>query len=116
MNNFANGKFFDGYSTFIPKKSFNKLVNLNLLNSEAFLSNLVKDTKSLKESGNYIAKSMRFYNKNYEDLMKEGLLTKFDNVTFKSIKSGDNKGFKYIDKFIETYGPNGIEEIGRAHV
>ena len=110
MNNYAEGKFLTNYTSFWPKKSHNKIVNLNLLNSDAFLSNLVKDTRCLKDANNYIAKSMKFYNKNYEDLMKEGLLTKFDNVTYKSIKSGDNKGFKYIDKFIETYGTKGIED------
>ena len=31
MNNFAEGKFISNYTSFWPKKSFNKIVNLNLL-------------------------------------------------------------------------------------
>ena len=85
LNNFANGKFYDGYNTFIPKKSFNKLVNLNLLTSKALFPNLLKNKNDNIEMKNYIEKSLKFYNRNYVDLMKEGSLTKFDNVTFKAI-------------------------------
>ena len=85
MNNFANGKFFDGFNTFIPKKSFNKLVNLNLLNSKTLFPSLMKNKNDKVEINNYIEKSLRFYNRNYIDLMKEGSLTKFDNVTYKAI-------------------------------
>ena len=85
MNNFANGKFYDGFNTFVPKKSFNKIVNLNLLNSKALFPYLLKNKSNNIEMKNYIEKSLRFYNKNYVDLMKEGSLTKFDNVTYKAI-------------------------------
>ena len=103
MNNFAEGKFITGYTSFWPKKSFNKIVNLNLLNSDAFLANLTSDQKSFKESNNYVAKSMKFYHKNYEDLLKEGLLNKFDNVTYKTIKPNINIDLKNMDKFLENY-------------
>ena len=46
---------------------------------------------------------MKFYKKNYEDLFKEGLLTKFDNVTFKSIKPEIKMDLKNMDKFLENY-------------
>jgi len=103
MNNFAEGKFISSYTSFWPKKSFNKIVNLNLLNSDAFLANLTTDQKAFRESNNYVAKTMKFYHKNYEDLLKEGLLAKFDNVTYKTIKPGIKTDMKNMDKFLEKY-------------
>ena len=103
MNNFAEGKFLSNYTSFWPKKSFNKIVNLNLLRSDAVLSYLLNKQGDIKNSNNYVAKSMKFYKKNYEDLLKEGLLTKFDNVTFKSIKPEIKMDLKNMDKFLENY-------------
>ena len=103
MNNFAEGKFLSNYTSFWPKKSFNKIINLNLLNSDMFISNFVNDKKKIKNSGNYIAKSIRFYNKNYKDLMKEGLLTKFDNITYKTIRPNNKSDSKELEKFLKSY-------------
>jgi len=103
MNNFAEGKFLSNYTSFWPKKSFNKIINLNLLNSDMFISNFVNDKKKIKNSGNYIAKSIRFYNKNYKDLIKEGLLTKFDNITYKTIRPNNKIDSKDLEKFLKNY-------------
>ena len=103
MNNFANGKFLSNYTSFWPKKSFNKIINLNILNSDTFISNLVSDKKKLKSDANYIAKSIRFYNKNYKDLMKEGLLTRFDNITLKTIRPNSKIDPKDLEKFLKNY-------------
>ena len=97
MNNYSNGKYIDGYSACAPKKSFNKVVNLNLLNSKSMFSDLLKKKKNM----NYIEKSLRFYNKNYKDLMKDGQLTKFDNVTFKAIPNNFYFDPKYTDATTE---------------
>ncbi len=40
----------------------------------------------LDEDNRYIIKSIKFYKRNYKDLLKE-TTTKFDNITFKTIKS-----------------------------
>ena len=98
MNNFAEGKFISNYTSFWPKKSFNKIVNLNLLNSKSFLSHMINDN----ESAHYLKKSLKFYRKNYKELIKEGLLNKFDNVTFKSIKPKISKELN-VDKFLEKF-------------
>ena len=98
MNNFAEGKFISNYTSFWPKKSFNKIVNLNLLNSKSFLSHMINDN----ESAHYLKKSLKFYRKNYKELIKEGLLNKFDNVTFKSIKPKVSKELN-IEKFLEKF-------------
>lgn len=107
MNNYAEGKFLSSYTSFWPKKSYNKIINLNLLNSDTFLSHLINDKKENKPPSNYVVKSMKFYHKNYEELLKEGLLTKFDNVTYKSIKPRIKAELKIMDKFIEKYGNEG---------
>jgi hypothetical protein len=47
----------------------------------------------------------KFYNKNFDDLIKETMLTKFDSVTYKSIprhKRQDND----LDKFMINYEIN----------
>ena len=98
MNNFAEGKFISNYTSFWPKKSFNKIVNLNLLNSKSFLSHMINDN----ESAHYLKKSLKFYRKNYKELIKEGLLNKFDNVTFKSIKPKLSKELN-VEKFLEKF-------------
>ena len=101
MNNFAEGKFISNYTSFWPKKSFNKIVNLNLLNSKTFMSHMINDS----ESEHYLKKSLKFYRKNYKELIREGLLNKFDNVTFKSIKPKISKELN-IEKFLEKYFEN----------
>ena len=103
MNNYSEGKFLSNYTSFWPKKSFNKIINLNLLNSDAFISNFVNDKNKIKSSGNYIARSIRFYNKNFNDLMKEGMLNKFDNITLKTIKPNHKIEPKDLEKFLKNY-------------
>ena len=96
MNNYAEGKFISNYTSFWPKKSFNKMVNLNLLNSKTFLENIL--TKEGNE--HYLKKTLNFYQKNYKVLLKEGLLNTFDNVTYKTVKPKFNPEIN-IHKFIE---------------
>ena len=72
-----------------------------------FLSYLVNNQSDIKNSNNYIAKSMKFYHKNYEDLLKEGMLSKFDNVTLKTIKPEIKTEYKNLDQFLEKFLSNG---------
>lgn len=102
MNNYSEGKFRTNYTSFWPKKSFNKIVNLNLMNSEQFVENALGNKKEIESNNNYIAKSMKFYNKNYEDLMKESLLSRFDNVTFKTIKKENVIDQRDVEKFLKN--------------
>lgn len=67
MNNFSEGKFVQTQTCFWPKKSYNKIINLNLLNSKKFLDNVglnSTDNPKLKEINDYIQKSMKFYSNN----------------------------------------------------
>jgi len=87
MNSFMDGKTRGNYNTCLPKKSFNKVVNLNLMNYQE-LKKYMAMNKNLIFGGddNYIIKSIKFYNRNYRDLLKE-TTSNFDNITFKTIKS-----------------------------
>jgi hypothetical protein len=66
MNNFSEGKFSIS-QTFWPKKSYNKIINLNLLNSTKFKENVGLnvdyDKNKSNEINDYIQRSMRFYSK-----------------------------------------------------
>lgn len=104
MNNFANAEFAKTTDSFWPKKSHNKIINLNLLNSEKFIENLVNKKNEKPEQNSltqYVDKSLKFYNKNFEDLLKESMLTKFDGVTYKSIKRKSK--LNNLDNFIMNY-------------
>jgi len=68
MNHFSEGQFSQSQSSFFPKKSFNKIVNMNLLNSKEFVNNFVKDQDEgeddqQKEINDFIKRSMKFYSK-----------------------------------------------------
>ena len=87
MNSFMTGKTRGNYSTCLPKKSFNKVVNLNLMNYQE-LKKYMEMNQGLILGGddNYIIKSIKFYNRNYRELLKE-TTSNFDNITYKTIKS-----------------------------
>ncbi len=96
MNNFADGKFFDGFNSFYPKKSFNKLINLSLLNSDKVIEELNKNPNGkIDKSFN---KTINFYKVNFEKYINENSLKKFDNVTYKTLEKRKNlrkRNFKY---------------------
>lgn len=105
MNNFSEGQFAKTTDSFWPHKSHNKIINLNLLNSEKFLENLMNKNELKKNNKKsltqYVDKSLKFYNKNFEDLLKESMLTKFDGVTFKSFQRKSK--LNNLDNFIMNY-------------
>ena len=82
MNNWKESKFASTQSSFKTKKSFNNIVNMNIMSSK-----VVNADNSQVGFNKYITKSMRFYNKSYEELLKENLSNRFDSVTLKSIKN-----------------------------
>lgn len=89
MNMFSEGKFPKTQTSFWPKKSFNKVINLNILTSKKFKESLgiyEKDIAKRDELLNEIKTSMKFYDKNYDELIKESQMKKFDNVTYKTFQ------------------------------
>lgn len=67
MNSYANSKFLDTRSSFDMKKSHNKIIELNLLNSRTFLINqgidIDKEQPDADEATKFIHKSLKFYSK-----------------------------------------------------
>ena len=109
MNNYIDSKFFDGYNTFFPKKSFNKIINMSLLNSDRnqIKENNIDNNSQFKNLAKYFNKTSDFYKSNYDNLIDESIFKKFDNVTYKSIerknslniKDLEGKSFSEIDDF-----------------
>jgi hypothetical protein len=87
LNCYADGKFRGNYNTFLTKKSFNKIINLNLLNSNNLIDYLLVNRKEAFKNNDEIMRSLKFYKKNFKDFLKEGSISKFDNITYKTIKS-----------------------------
>lgn len=91
MNNFSEGKYLDFYTSFFPKRSFNKNINLALLNSDKIETGLIENKPEFNKLGTFLARTMRFYRKDIDELMKENEDPKFDYVTYKSMERRKNK-------------------------
>ena len=64
---FSEGKFPKTQTSFWPKKTFNKIINLNILTSKKFKENLgiyEKEENKKEELLHEIKNSMKFYSKN----------------------------------------------------
>ena len=87
MNNFSSSEKTSDFSTFGKQKSYNKLINLNLLRNERrnnFLG-LEKIAKTL--SNKYSIKNqMEFYLKNLDDDKLQFTGKTFDSITLKSVE------------------------------
>ena len=90
LNNYKNRDYTSFTSSFWPKISFNKVINLNLLKSKKFLDNIIFEENKNEIKNKIFGKALKFYNKNYEEILKEEGLPKFDNVTFKSYDKKKN--------------------------
>ena len=105
LNNYKNRGFAKIRSSFAPKKSFNKIINLNLLKSNKFLNDVIGNKKVFYRQFKGLGTSLRFYNKNYEDILRNIFLERFDNVTYKTIKKEHSKNITELaNKFKEEYG------------
>jgi len=89
MNNFKDSKFSQTTSSFFPKPSYNKAINMNLLANKTFGETLKiydGNNANVEKINRYIKKSLNIYNRNIDDVTKNNLKNRFDNVTFKTIK------------------------------
>ena len=96
LNNYRNRDFTSFKSSFWPKISFNKVINLNLLKSKKFLDNIIFEENKKEIKNNLIGKALKFYNKNYEEIFKEDALPKFDNITYKSFSNKKTQKIKEL--------------------
>jgi hypothetical protein len=65
MNNHSDAKFSTVSSSFWPKKTYNRVVEMNLLNSARFKEGIGFNRKNsdLEEANDYVENSMKFYSK-----------------------------------------------------
>ena len=81
LNKYSEGKFIMPPNSFLPKRSYNNIINLCLLQN--------KDKKMgdfMEESKERLMTQMNFRHKKFEALIKEGALDKFDKITLKTIE------------------------------
>ena len=91
-------------TSFWPKRSYNTIINLNLLNSDKF----IKDTDEANNAKREIIKNS-LKKKNYDQLIKEGALNKFDNITYKTNKYENKYNEKEIEKFLVNFDNINLE-------
>ena len=81
LNNFFEGKYFPASSTFFPKKSFNKIINVGFANSKSFKE--IDTDEDIHSKKLQITQNLKLNNVDYEELLNEGALI---NLTFLAIK------------------------------
>ena len=83
LNNYAKGKYIPASNSFFPKKSYNQIINLKMVDSKLFKQkNLDEDIQNKK---NQVLKKLGLKGVNFEELKTEGALDKFDNFCYKTI-------------------------------
>ena len=88
MNNYAKSCYLGQYSSFFPKRSFNKNINLALLNSDNIDLNLKDNNNDFYILANYVNKISRVHKKNIVAVLKNNNYYKFDNITLKHVEHG----------------------------
>ena len=80
LNKYSDGKFIEAPNTFIPKKSYNNIINLCLLqNKDKNIEDLTEESKER------LLTQFNLRQKKFEALIKEGALEKFDKITLKTV-------------------------------
>ena len=84
MNGYSNVGFKTYTSSFYPKKSFNKLINYNLLNSDKFVDSNLDGILEKINNNKHIKKLIKYYIRDTEDNL-ENNNEKFDAITLRTI-------------------------------
>ena len=90
QNKYCEGKISLASSSFLPKKSFNRIININYINSKNFKDKLNDDY--IEEKKEYLKQNTQRQNKQntIEELKNFGLLNRFENFTYKAIDKRKN--------------------------
>ena len=83
LNYFPEGKYIPASNSFFPKRSYNKIINLKMVNSKMFLQQSTDE--DIQKKKNEVTQKLKLENADYEELKIEGLLNKFDNFSYKTI-------------------------------
>ena len=95
LNNYSNRDFIMGKSSFWPKKSFNKFINLNFLKSKKNIYEILIKNKN-NDKGQLLEKSLNFYSKNYNDIIKKDNIYKINNLINKSDEKNISEPIKQL--------------------
>jgi hypothetical protein len=95
MNGYANVGFKTYSSSFYPKKSFNKIINYNLLNSDKFVDSNLDGLLEKMNNNKHIRKLVELYSICNEDNFDTNY-PKFDAITFRTIHNERQKRAKNI--------------------
>ena len=100
LNKYKEGKLTPATSSFLPKRSYNKIININLIKSHTFKEK-VKDEYINEKKENLKTEIERKNNEEEIEFLKDlGALTQFENFTYKSIPS-DRKKKNYNKNWIK---------------
>ena len=83
LNYFPEGKYIPASNSFFPKRSYNKIINLKMVNSKMFLQQSTDE--DIQKKKNEVTQKLKLENADYEELKIEGILNKFDNFSYKTI-------------------------------
>lgn len=90
LNKYKEGKMASASSSFLPKKSFNKIININLIKSQNFREK-INDEFIDKKKEILKTEVKRKTNEDEINNLKElGALTQFENFTYKTIEKRNN--------------------------
>ena len=90
MNNYANGCYRNNYSSFFPKKSFNKLINYNYINNDNSVNSYLEELYKSKCLSPKLGKLIKFYSKDLEYYQRVGdYENKIDAFTLKTFSPKD---------------------------
>ena len=95
LNNFAEGKYIPASNSFFPKKSYNKIVNMKMVNSKEFMKKSLDE--DIQKQKNEVTEKLKLEKADLEELKVEGALNKFDNFCYKTIlRKKPKEGYKKL--------------------
>ena len=100
LNNYSNRDFIMNRSSFWPKNSFNKFINLDFLKSKKNIYEILLNNK-YGDKNQLLEKSLSFYAKNYNDLITKDNIFKMKNFLNKCEDKNHTKSIKQLIKEIK---------------
>ena len=84
LNNYSNRGFSMNKSSLWPKNSFNKFINLNYIKSKKKIYEALLFNKNKGKEKQLLEKSLSFYSKNINDIIKKDNIFRLNNILNKS--------------------------------
>ena len=98
LNEYSTQKFRKTITSFFPKKSFNNIVNMNMMTGNVFEDGYKDDDINFKKEE--IKQRMKIKNRNLGKLIKEGELKRFDNFSYRTFHKTKNIMIGDLNKYL----------------